>query len=84
MNRSTTSRSSRSYPFEQADDAHRYLAERRNIGKVVLIPHQNVRSISWNAVGSGAFLWRVLGVLAILDIFSVVLQPVFRSRERMA
>ena len=39
---------------------------------------------SWNAVGSGAFLWRVLGVLAILDIFSVVLQPVFRSRVRMA
>ena len=29
----------RSYPFEQAGDAHRYLAERRNIGKVVLTPH---------------------------------------------
>jgi NADPH:quinone reductase-like Zn-dependent oxidoreductase len=28
----------RSYPFEQAADAHRYLAERRNIGKVVLTP----------------------------------------------
>jgi NADPH:quinone reductase-like Zn-dependent oxidoreductase len=28
----------RSYPFEQAGDAHRYLAERRNIGKVVLTP----------------------------------------------
>jgi NADPH:quinone reductase-like Zn-dependent oxidoreductase len=28
-----------SYPFEQAGDAHRYLAERRNIGKVVLTPH---------------------------------------------
>jgi NADPH:quinone reductase-like Zn-dependent oxidoreductase len=27
-----------SYPFEQAADAHRYLAERRNIGKVVLTP----------------------------------------------
>jgi NADPH:quinone reductase-like Zn-dependent oxidoreductase len=29
----------RSYPFEQTGDAHRYLAERRNIGKVVLTPH---------------------------------------------
>jgi NADPH:quinone reductase-like Zn-dependent oxidoreductase len=29
----------RSYPFEQAGEAHRYLAERRNIGKVVLTPH---------------------------------------------
>jgi len=29
----------RSYPFEQVGDAHRYLAERRNIGKVVLTPH---------------------------------------------
>jgi synaptic vesicle membrane protein VAT-1 len=27
-----------SYPFQQAADAHRYLAERRNIGKVVLTP----------------------------------------------
>jgi len=28
----------RSFPFEQAGEAHRYLAERRNIGKVVLTP----------------------------------------------
>jgi NADPH:quinone reductase-like Zn-dependent oxidoreductase len=28
----------RSFPFDQAGDAHRYLAERRNIGKVVLTP----------------------------------------------
>ena len=27
----------RSYPLEQAGDAHRYLAERRNIGKVVVL-----------------------------------------------
>jgi NADPH:quinone reductase-like Zn-dependent oxidoreductase len=27
-----------SFPFERAGDAHRYLAERRNIGKVVLTP----------------------------------------------
>jgi synaptic vesicle membrane protein VAT-1 len=28
----------RSFPFDRAGDAHRYLAERRNIGKVVLTP----------------------------------------------
>ena len=28
----------KAFPFEQAGDAHRYLAERRNIGKVVLTP----------------------------------------------
>jgi NADPH:quinone reductase-like Zn-dependent oxidoreductase len=27
-----------SFPFERAPDAHRYIAERRNIGKVVLFP----------------------------------------------
>jgi NADPH:quinone reductase-like Zn-dependent oxidoreductase len=26
------------FPFEQAGDAHRHLAERRNVGKVVLVP----------------------------------------------
>jgi synaptic vesicle membrane protein VAT-1 len=29
----------RSFPFHQAGDAHRYLAQRQNIGKVVLTPH---------------------------------------------
>ena len=38
---------------------------------------------SWNALGSGSFLWRMLGVLAVLDIFSVALQPALRSRERV-
>ena len=28
----------RSFPFDRVGDAHRYLAERRNIGKVVLTP----------------------------------------------
>jgi NADPH:quinone reductase-like Zn-dependent oxidoreductase len=28
----------RSYPFERAGDVHRYLAECRNMGKVVLTP----------------------------------------------
>jgi NADPH:quinone reductase-like Zn-dependent oxidoreductase len=27
-----------SFPFDRAGDAHRYIAERRNIGKVVLVP----------------------------------------------
>ena len=27
-----------SFPFERAADAHRYIAERRNVGKVVLTP----------------------------------------------
>lgn len=27
-----------SFPFERASDAHRFIAERRNVGKVVLIP----------------------------------------------
>ena len=26
------------FPFERAPDAHRFIAERRNIGKVVLVP----------------------------------------------
>jgi synaptic vesicle membrane protein VAT-1 len=29
----------KTYPFERAGDAHRFLAERRNIGKVVLTPN---------------------------------------------
>jgi NADPH:quinone reductase-like Zn-dependent oxidoreductase len=29
---------SESFPFERAADAHRFIAERRNIGKVVLVP----------------------------------------------
>ena len=28
-----------SFPFARASDAHRYMAERRNIGKVVLTPN---------------------------------------------
>lgn len=39
---------------------------------------------SWNALGPGSFLWMMLGVLAALDVFSVVLQPVLRGRERLA
>jgi NADPH:quinone reductase-like Zn-dependent oxidoreductase len=28
----------RAFPFEQADEAHKFIAERRNVGKVVLFP----------------------------------------------
>jgi len=27
-----------SFPFDRAADAHRFIAERRNVGKVVLVP----------------------------------------------
>jgi anti-sigma-K factor RskA len=39
---------------------------------------------SWNALGSGALLWRTLGVLAAVDVLSVALQPLLRSRARLA
>jgi hypothetical protein len=39
---------------------------------------------SWNAVGSGALLWRTVGVLAAVDVLSLVLQPLLRSRARLA
>jgi NADPH:quinone reductase-like Zn-dependent oxidoreductase len=26
------------FPFDRAGDAHRFIAERRNVGKVVLVP----------------------------------------------
>jgi hypothetical protein len=39
---------------------------------------------SWNALGAGALLWRTLGVLAAADVLSIVLQPVLRSRARLA
>jgi hypothetical protein len=39
---------------------------------------------SWNAVDSGALLWRTVGVLAAVDVLSIVLQPLLRSRARLA
>jgi hypothetical protein len=39
---------------------------------------------SWNAVASGALLWRTVGVLAAVDVLSIVLQPLLRSRARLA
>jgi hypothetical protein len=39
---------------------------------------------SWNALGSGALLWRTVGVLAAVDVLSIVLQPLLRSRARLA
>jgi hypothetical protein len=40
--------------------------------------------VSWNAVGSGALLWRTVGVLAAVDVLSIALQPLLRSRARLA
>jgi hypothetical protein len=39
---------------------------------------------SWDALGSGPLFWRLLGAVAVLDLLSVVLQPVLRGRERVA
>jgi hypothetical protein len=39
---------------------------------------------SWNAVDSGALLWRTVGVLAAVNVLSIVLQPLLRSRARLA
>jgi hypothetical protein len=39
---------------------------------------------AWDALGAGAFFWRLLGALAVLDLLTVVLQPVLRNRERVA
>jgi hypothetical protein len=39
---------------------------------------------AWDALGAGPLFWRLLGALAVLDVLSVVLQPVLRHRERIA
>jgi hypothetical protein len=39
---------------------------------------------SWNAVETGALLWRTVGVLAAVNVLSIVLQPLLRSRARLA
>lgn len=39
---------------------------------------------AWDALGPGALFWRVLGALAVIDLLTVLLQPVLRHRERIA
>jgi hypothetical protein len=39
---------------------------------------------AWDALGAGSFFWRLLGALAVLDLLTVVLQPVLRNRARLA
>lgn len=39
---------------------------------------------SWEMLGAGGFFWRLLGALAVLDLLSIVLQPVLRNRARLA
>jgi hypothetical protein len=38
---------------------------------------------AWDMLGAGPLFWRLLGALAVLDLLSVLLQPVFRSRARL-
>lgn len=39
---------------------------------------------AWEIVGAGPLFWRLLGVLAVLDLLSVALQPALRNRARLA
>ena len=39
---------------------------------------------SWDVLGASPFFWRMLGVVALLDLVAVVLQPVFRRRTQVA
>jgi hypothetical protein len=38
---------------------------------------------AWEMLGAGPLFWRLLGALAVFDLLSVLLQPVFRSRARL-
>lgn len=38
----------------------------------------------WDELGPDSAFWKMLGVLALLDVLAVVLQPVLRARERVA
>jgi hypothetical protein len=39
---------------------------------------------AWDMLGAGALFWRVLGVVAVIDLVTVGLQPVLRHRARIA
>ena len=39
---------------------------------------------AWDALGAGPLFWQLLGVVALLDLVAVVLQPVLRQRARLA
>jgi hypothetical protein len=39
---------------------------------------------AWDALGSGPLFWRLLGVVAVLDLVAVALQPALRHRARLA
>jgi hypothetical protein len=38
---------------------------------------------AWEMLGAGPLFWRLLGALAVFDLLSVLLQPVFRGRARL-
>lgn len=39
---------------------------------------------AWDALGAGSLFWQLLASLAVLDLFTVFLQPVLRQRARLA
>ena len=39
---------------------------------------------AWEVVGAGSLFWRLLAAIAVLDLLTVVLQPVLRNRGRLA
>jgi hypothetical protein len=74
-----------------ATTAHRHETDPASVDRLYGVSNLLVYTLagivtlaSWNALGPGSFLWMMLGVLAVLDVFSVVLQPVLRTRERVA
>jgi hypothetical protein len=39
---------------------------------------------AWDGLATGTFFWQLLGLVALLDLVAVLLQPVLRQRERVA
>jgi hypothetical protein len=39
---------------------------------------------AWDALAVGPLFWQLLGVVALLDVVTVALQPVFRHRQQLA
>jgi hypothetical protein len=38
---------------------------------------------AWDGLATGTFFWQLLGLVALLDLVAVLLQPVLRGRERL-
>ena len=65
------------FPFEQAGEAHRFIAERRNVGKVVLFP-----VIGRPIAGRGDALPMKRAILILLAILAAQTPPVRRACRR--